>query len=102
MIESPPPPPILEHFCPIFVQIARMSLILPRWGLILPRMPPHPLFFTQQSHAPVGICTNTNTPNPTQKHSISWPELESGQNELQSGQNETHLGNLYKKWAKLF
>ena len=31
------------------------------------------------------VCTQ-NTPTPTPKHSFSWPELESGQNELQSGQ----------------
>ena len=32
--------PILEHFCPMLVQIAQLGLILPRWGLILPRTPP--------------------------------------------------------------
>ena len=32
--------PKLEHFCPFFVQTAQMGLILPRWGLILPRTPP--------------------------------------------------------------
>ena len=36
MIEFPPP--ILEDFCPLFVQIAQKGLILPRWGLILPRI----------------------------------------------------------------
>ena len=34
------PQPILEQFCPLFIQIAQMCLILPRWGLILPRIPP--------------------------------------------------------------
>ena len=47
-------PPISEHFCPLFVQTAQMGLILPRWGLTLPRKPPpQPLFFTQQSQNPV-------------------------------------------------
>ena len=46
--------PIPERFCPFFVRIAQMSLILPRWGLILPKYHPQPLFFTQQSHTPFG------------------------------------------------
>ena len=45
-------PPILEHFCPFFVQIAQMGLILSRWGLILPIIPPPTLFFTQLSQTP--------------------------------------------------
>ena len=32
--------PILEHFCPLFIEIVQMGLMLPRWGLILPRIPP--------------------------------------------------------------
>ena len=36
-----PPPHTLEHVCSFFVQIAQMGLImiLPSWGLILPRTP---------------------------------------------------------------
>ena len=34
---------------PLLVQIAQMDLILPRWGLILPRIHHQPLFFTQPS-----------------------------------------------------
>ena len=60
MIEFPPP--ILEHFCPFFVQIAQMDLILPRWGNILPKIPPQPLIVTQPSHTPLGICTYTKHP----------------------------------------
>ena len=60
--------PTLEHFCPLLVQIAQMGLILTRWGLILPRIPPstratpvlysavtnhhQPLFFTHH-HQPL-------------------------------------------------
>ena len=52
-----------------------------------------------------------NTANPTQKHPISWPELESGpielqlesgQIELQPGQPGPQLGNIFEKWTKLF
>ena len=32
--------PILEHFCPFCIQTAQMGLTLPRWGLILPSIPP--------------------------------------------------------------
>ena len=39
---------ILEHFCPLFIQIAQIGLILPRWGLTLPRISPP----TQQSQIP--------------------------------------------------
>ena len=31
---------LLEHICTFFIQIAPVGLILPRWGLILPRIPP--------------------------------------------------------------
>ena len=52
------PPPILEHFCPLLAQIEQMGLILPRWGLTLPRIPPPTpvtaLFFTQPSYTPCG------------------------------------------------
>ena len=46
--------PILEHFCTLFVRIAQMGLILPRWALILARIPPPPLFFTQPSQTTFG------------------------------------------------
>ena len=42
--------PILEHFaakfCPLFVQIAQMGLILPRWVSFCPEYHPQPLFFS--------------------------------------------------------
>ena len=72
-------PTILEHVCPFFVHIAQMGLIFPRWGLILPRiLPPNPVLYSVVTH-PFRV---QNTPKPTPKHSFSWPELESGQNEL--------------------
>ena len=101
MIEFPPP--ILEHFCPLFVQIAQMGLILPRWGLILPRKPPPtPVLYSVVTKPCRGYVRTRNTASPTPKHPFSWPDFESGQNELLSGQNRPHLGKMFEKWAKLF
>ena len=97
----------LHYHCLPSVQIAQMGLILPRWGLILPRIPLSSLvLYSAVTRSFRGYVRTQNTPKPTPKHSFSWPELESRQNELQSGQNEsnyeTHLGNSYEKWAKRF
>ena len=65
-----------------FWHIAQMGLILPRWGLILPRIPPPtPVPYSTVTHPFQGYVHTQNTPNPTPEHSFSWPELESGQNE---------------------
>ena len=73
-------PPILEQILLLFAQIAQMGLILPRWGLILPRIPPPtPVLYSAVTRSAV-------TSDPTPKHPFSWPELESGQNELPTGQ----------------
>ena len=65
-----------------------MGLILPRWGLILPRIPPPtPVLYSAVTDPFGGYVRTQNTPNPTPKHPFSWPEVESGQNELLSGQN---------------
>ena len=86
-------PPSLEHFGPLFVQIAQMGLILPRWGLILPRIPQY-LFFTQQSHSPVGDMYEHKTPlSPPQN--TAFPGLN-----LQVGKMNYHLGNLDPNGAK--
>ena len=56
-------PPILEHFCLLFVQIAQMGLILPRWGLILPRIPPPTLVLhSAVTHPFLGYVHTQNTP----------------------------------------
>ena len=69
-----------------------MGLILPRWGLILPRIPPPtPVLYSAVTRSAV-------TSDPTPKHPFSWPELESGQNELQSGQFGPQLGKMFEKW----
>ena len=72
-------------------------------GLILPRIPPPtPVLYSAITNPFWGYVCTLNTPNPTQKHPFSWPEVESGQNELLSGQNGPLLGKMFEKWAKLF
>ena len=89
-------PPILEHFCPLFIQIAQMGLILPRWGLILPRIPfPTPILYSAVTHPFRGY-----TPKSTPKHPFSWPDFKSGQNELLSRQNGPHLRAIWAKCLK--
>ena len=66
--------PNLEHFCPLFTQIAHMCLILPRWGLILPRIPPPtPVLNSAVTNPFLGYVCTRNTPNPTRQHPFSWP-----------------------------
>ena len=92
------PTQIPEHFCPLFVQIAQMGLILSKWGLTLPRIsPPTRVLYSVVTNSFRGYVHTQNTPNPTPKHPFSWPELESGQNELQSGQNGPQLGKMFEK-----
>ena len=88
-------PPIHERCCPLFKQIAQMGLILPRWGLILPRIPPPTFVLYSAVTRPFkGYVHTLKTLNPTTKPPLSWPELESGQKEPSSpsGQNETQTG----------
>ena len=94
--------PILGHICPLFVQIAQNGLILPRWGLNLPRLPPPtPVLYSVVTN-PVLQCVYKKRPQPHPKHPFSWPELESGQNELLSEKNGPQLSKMFEKWAKLF
>ena len=46
--------PILEHFCPFFLQIAQMVSFCPDGVSICPEYHQQPLFFTQQSQTPFG------------------------------------------------
>ena len=69
--------PILGHFCPLFVQIAQMGLILPRWGLILPRIPsPTPVLYSALTNTFWGYVHNT--PDPTPKHPFPGLKLKVG------------------------
>ena len=88
-------PPILEHFCLLFVQIAQMGLILPRWGLILPRIPhptPYCLLSCCTLHYIWRYVCKQNTPKPTPKH--PFPGLN-----LKVGKMNYSLGNLDPNWA---
>ena len=75
---------ILEHVCPLFVQIAQMGLILPRWDLILPRIPPPP----QNTPFP-GLIFKVGKMNYClRKLAPIWAKcLKSGQNFSRSGPN---------------
>ena len=71
-----------------------MGLILPRWGLILPRIPtPNPFLYSAVTHSFLGYVRTHNTPKFTSKHPFSWPELE-------SGPMNYHLGKMDPTWAK--
>ena len=97
MIESPPNSTILlEHFCPLFIQIAQMGLILPR----IP--PPTPVLHSADTFPCQGHVHTPNTLNPTPKHPFAWPELESGQNELPSVRPARQMCKMFEKWTKLF
>ena len=83
---------MIKFFLPnsraLFVQIVQMGLILPRWGLTLPRIPPPtPVLYSAVTKLFQGYLRTQNTPNPTPKHPISWPELEIWKNEVPSRQN---------------
>ena len=87
--------PILEHFCPHFVQIAQMGLILPRCGLCLPRVPPPTLFFTQPSHTPFKDIYIHKTPwIPPQNTLFSGLNLKVG---IQVGK----ISNCPAKWTSI-
>ena len=80
-----------------------MGLLLPRWGLILPRIPlPTPVLYSAATQPFRGYVRTQNTPKPNPKYPFSLPELESGQNELQPGQPGPQLGKMFEKWTKLF
>ena len=73
-----------------------MDLILPRRGLILPRIPPPTrVLYSAVTHSFWGYVRTQDTPNPTPKHPFAWPELESEQN-LPSGQPGPHLGKMFE------
>ena len=79
-----------------------MGLILPRWGLTLPRIPPRtPVLYSAVTIPSWGYVRAQNIPNPTPKHPFSWPELENGQNELLSRQNGPQLGQIFENWASV-
>ena len=87
-------PPILEHFGPFFVQIAQMGLTLPRWGLILCRIPtPNPVLYSAVTHPFLGYV-RTQTP-PSSPRNTPFLGLN-----LKVGQMNYHLGQMDPTWAK--
>ena len=67
--------PILDHFCPSFMQIAQMGLILPKWGLILPKKPPPtPVLYS----AVTNMYEHETPPAPPPKIPLSGPILKVG------------------------
>ena len=88
---------------PLIIQIAQMGLILHRWGIILPRIPPPTsVLYSALTNPFWGYVWTQNTHSPTQKHPFSWPDFESGQNELLSGQNGPQLGKMFQLIYKEF
>ena len=94
---------------PTFRTVAHFSYKLPRWAHFT-QMGSHSALNTTTNPCSLlschkllsGLCKYTKYPQPTLKHHISWPELESEQNELRSGQNGPQLGKMLEKWAKLY
>ena len=86
--------PILEHFCPLFTQIAHMGLILPIWVSFCPEYHPQPLFFTQPSQSPFSNIYVHKTP-PTPEQNPSFPGLN-----MKVGKLNYSLHKLDPNWAK--
>ena len=71
-----------------------MGLILPRWGLILPRLPPPiPVLYSAVTNPFLGYVHTQNTPNPNPKH--PFPGLN-----LKVGKMTYRLGSLDSNCAK--
>ena len=81
--------PILEHFCPPFIQIAQMVSFCPEYL-------PQPLFFTQPSHTPFGDMRVHKT-HPIPPQITPYPGLN-----LKVGKMNYRLGKLDPNWAKCF
>ena len=112
MIEFPPP--IIEHFCPFFVQIAQMGPNLSRWGLILPRIPrPTPVLYSGITYPFRGLVRTQNTPKSIQNTPFSglnlrWPKrttvwaiwISSGQNVWKVGKTFLEVGQKNYSWKR--
>ena len=110
MVEFPPRL-IPEHFCPLFIcigSIAQMGLIWPRWGLIVPRIPPPtPVLYSAVTNPFRGYVRTQSTPNPPKNALFSGPNLKvgkiitvwakwtpTGQNLWKVGKSFLEVGNL--------
>ena len=86
-----------------------MGLILPIWGLILPRIPPPtPVLYSTVTNLYRGCVRTQNTPNPAPKHPVSRPppppplNLKLGKMNYSLGKMRPQLGNMFEKWTKIF
>ena len=84
-------------------KLSRWVSFCPDGVSLCPKYHHQPLFFSQLSQNPLGICRYLKHPQPHPKTPLFQPELESGQIELPSGQNGHQLGpgKMFEKWAKL-
>ena len=86
--------PILEHFCPLFTQIAQMVSFCPDGVSFCPEYHHKPLFFTQPSQAPFwDMCVHKTPPTPPQN--TPFPGLN-----LKVGKMNYSLGKMDPNWAK--
>ena len=77
-----------------------MGLILSRWGLILPRIPPPaPVLYSDVTHPFWGYVCTQKTPIPLQNTPIPGLNLKK---KPKSGQPGPLLGKMFEKWTKLF
>ena len=68
-------PPILEHFCPLFVQIAETHSFCPDGVSFCPDYHYQPLFFTQQPQTPfrdMYVHKKTPQPHPKTPLFLAW------------------------------
>ena len=99
--------PILEHFCPLFVQIAETHSFCPDGVSFCPDYHHQPLIFTQQPQTPfrdMYFKFTQNTPNPTPKH--HFPSLNSKVSEMNyrlgNGQNVWKVGKTFLEYSRIY
>ena len=91
-------PPILVHFCPLFLRIGHTLSHFAQMGFhFAQNTTPNPCSLLCLCRSLSGICTYTKHLQPIQKHPFAWPDFESVQNELKSGQSGPQLGKMFEK-----
>ena len=102
--------PILEHFCPLFVQIAETHSFCPDGVSFCPDYHHQPLIFTQQPQTPFRdmYVHKKNTPTPPQNTPFPDSNLKVGKMNYPLGKSDPNWakclkrGQKFKKWANLF
>ena len=90
-------PPNARALLPTFRTNCQMpvGLILPRWGLILPRIPPQtPILYSAVTHPFRRLCVHKTPPSPPQN--TPFPGLN-----LKVGKMNYRLGNLDPNWENV-